>query len=66
MKLTCNSPKGAVRLFSVAVAALTLLCVVLRCLSLSFFFDQKLGYYEKDAILPTVHTVLLVVSFVAL
>ena len=50
---------GAVSLFLVAA------CSALRCLSMLFFYDKEIGYYQSGAVLPTVLNVFLILSVVA-
>ena len=53
-------------IYTFALFAATLGVILLRCLDLFFFFDQDIGYYSSDAILPLVETVLLWVVPLAL
>ncbi|MBQ8345335.1 MAG: hypothetical protein IJY42_03610 [Clostridia bacterium] len=53
-------------LFAVIALGMTLLCTVLRCVSLFLFYDGEAGYYAFHTALPVVTTVIQVLSVAAL
>ena len=53
------------KIYGIAALSLTLLCTVLRMLSILFFFDKDIGYYQSGTALPIIFEVLTVISLVA-
>ncbi len=62
MKTFAKDSCRGLRIYAIAVSALTLVAILLRCLNLFFFFDRDIGYYTSHSILPLTETVLLVGS----
>lgn len=53
------------KIYGIAALSLTLLCTVLRMLSILFFFDKDIGYYQSGTALPIIFELLTVISLVA-
>ncbi|MBQ8207869.1 MAG: hypothetical protein IJZ89_03945 [Clostridia bacterium] len=54
------------KIYSVVFAVLTVLAIVLRCLSLFNFYDSDIGYYRTEAILPDIfHLISVLVPILA-
>lgn len=50
--------KRAIQIWGICAAAVSVLSVVLRTLSILFFYDRDIGYYKAGAILPVIAQVL--------
>lgn len=50
------------KIYGIVALSAAFLCTVLRTLSMLFFFDKDLGYYQAGAALPIIFEVLTVVS----
>ena len=57
---------AAARWYLVGTLAVSVLLTALRCINLFFFFDSDIGYHTSGAVLPTLCTVLLILSIIAL
>ncbi len=55
----------ALKIYGIAALSVTLLCAVLRTLSILFFFDKDIGYYQTGAALPIIFEALTVISIIA-
>ena len=53
------------KIYGIAALSVTLLCAVLRTLSIFFFFDKDIGYYQTGAALPIIFELLTIVSIIA-
>lgn len=49
-------------LFIVLTLVLTAVAIAIRTIDLSFFFDNDIGYYQRDSIFPVITNILLVAS----
>ena len=57
---------AAARWYLVGTLAVSVLLTALRCINLFFFFDSDIGYHTSGAVLPTLCTVLLILSIIVL
>lgn len=53
------------KIYGIAALSATFLCALLRTLSILFFYDKKIGYFEVGAALPIIFEVLTAVAVVA-
>lgn len=51
--------KRALRIYGAGILGVTALCVILRIICMTFFFDSDIGYYDKGAALPIILNILL-------
>lgn len=57
--------KRALKIYGICSLGITAVCVLLRILCVSFFFDSDIGYYASGAVLPIILNAVLVLSCVA-
>lgn len=53
------------KIYGIAALSAAFLCAVLRTLSILFFYDKDIGYFQAGAALPIIFEVLTVVSVIA-
>lgn len=57
--------RKALRAFGISVIACAALGILLRTLSLFFFYDADIGYYSRGAVLPIIFNAIMIISAIA-